>query len=352
MAPRPYWKGHLKLSLVSCPIALYPAIDTSERVAFRQVNRATGNRLRQQLVDSVTGEAVESHEMGRGYEVGENQFVVLEDEELATAREAARTRPYSPPPPAAKREPEQLPAPRAATRQVFEPTARAPLVVTPPAPRIENTRTIEIQRFVPRAQIDPRYHLTPYYIAPRDLVGQEAFAVIRDAMAGKDVVGIAHVVLSNRERPIVIDPLGQGLRGITLRYAHEIRGEDDFFADIPEMVLPDEMLRVAEHIVETKTADFDRAYLEDRYRTELVSMLREKKAQVPARAKPATPSRKNVIDLMDILKRSLVAERPSSRSGAQKLTTRRRAAAAAAKADATKRSKAPATTARRKAVDD
>jgi DNA end-binding protein Ku len=155
-------------------------------------------------------------------------------------------------------------------------------------------------------------------------------------MTGKDVVGMAHVILSNRERPIVIDPLGQGLRGITLRYAHEIRSEDDYFADIPEMVLPDEMLRVAEHIVETKTADFDRAYLEDRYRTELVSMLQERKAQVP-RARPAAPSRKNVIDLMDILKRSLVAERPSSRPGSRKST--RRAAAATAKLDATKRSK-------------
>jgi DNA end-binding protein Ku len=172
MAPRPYWKGHLKLSLVSCPIALYPAVDASERIAFRQVNRATGNRLRQQLVDSVTGEAVAPREKGRGYEVGENQFVVLEEEELAKAREEARTRPYSPPPPVAKREPEQLSAPRDASARAPKPAKEAPRVVMPPAPRIENTRTIEIQRFVPRAQIDPRYHLTPYYIAPRDLIGQ------------------------------------------------------------------------------------------------------------------------------------------------------------------------------------
>lgn len=160
MAPRPYWKGHLKLSLVSCPIALYPAVDTSQRVAFRQVNRATGNRLRQQLVNSVTGEAVEFHEKGRGYDVGENQFAVLEEVELATAREAARTRPYSPPPAPAEREPEQLPAVGGASKRVFEPIVKAPRVVTPPppAPRIENTRTT----FVPRSQIDPRYHLTPY----------------------------------------------------------------------------------------------------------------------------------------------------------------------------------------------
>jgi DNA end-binding protein Ku len=153
-------------------------------------------------------------------------------------------------------------------------------------------------------------------------------------MAGKDVVGLAHVVLSNRERPIIIDPLGQGLRGITLRYAHEIRSEAEYFADIPEMMLPGEMVQVAEHIVETKTGDFDLAYLEDRYRTELVSMLREKKASVPPRAGPAAPSRKNVIDLMDMLKRSLVAEQP-----AQARTQRPPRRAAAAKSADAKRSK-------------
>src|SRR5205814_3693552 len=125
--------------------------------------------------------------------------------------------------------------------------------------------------FVPRGQIDARYHLTPYYIAPRELMGQEAFAVIRDAIAAKDVVGLGRVVLSNRERPIIVEPSGSGLRGITLRYAHEIRSEAEFFAEIPEMVLPEEMLEVAQHIVETKITDFDLAFLEDRYRTALVS---------------------------------------------------------------------------------
>ena len=146
--------------------------------------------------------------------------------------------------------------------------------MAPPAPapvRIENNRTIEIERFVPGAQIDPRYHDTPYYIAPRDQVGLEAFAVIRDAMRRKEMVGMGRVVLAKRERPIIIEPMGNGLRGMTLRYAHEVRSEAEYFADIPQITLPDEMLRVAEHFLETKTADFDPAFLEDRYRTVLVS---------------------------------------------------------------------------------
>jgi DNA end-binding protein Ku len=236
MAPRPYWKGYLKLSLVSCPIALYPAIDASERLAFRQVNRATGNRPRQQLVDSLTGEVVESNEKGRGYEVGENQFLVVEDEELEAAREETRSRPYSvaPAPSVPERDAEQ-PAPRrgASKGEMRRPALKAQ-VIQLPRPRIENTRTIEIERFVPRGQIDARFHHTPYYIVPRDPVGQEAFAEIRDAMKGKDVVGMGRVVLSNRERPIVLEPIGLGLRGITLRYVHEIRSEAEYFADIPD----------------------------------------------------------------------------------------------------------------------
>jgi DNA end-binding protein Ku len=182
----------------------------------------------------------------------------------------------------------------------------------PPPVIIENNRTIEIERFVPRAQIDPRYHDTPYYIAPRDQVGQEAFAVIREAMRGKEMVGMGRVILSKRERPIIIEPLGNGLRGMTLRYAHEVRSEAEYFSDIPEIKLPDEMLRIAEHILETKTAEFDAAFLEDRYRTVLVEMLRSKQAELPTTISAPPPgSSQNVINLMDALKRSLAAERPA-----------------------------------------
>jgi len=334
MAPRPYWKGHLKLSLVSCPIALYPAVDASERVSFRQVNRETGNRLRQQLVDSVTGETVETYEKARGYEVGDNQFVVVEDEELERARAEARTRPYAAASPSERdvESSHKHAALKRADKQAEEEFIQ-------PRPRLENPRTIEIERFIPKAQIDPRYHHTPYYIAPRDLVGQEAFAVIRDAMSGKDVVGMGRVILSNRERPIIVEPMGLGLRGMTLRYAHEIRSEAEYFADIPELDLPREMLGVAEHIVAAMLANFDPAYLEDRYRTALVSMLKTKQPVVPSRAGPAVPSRKNVIDLMEVLQRSLAVKQPASRKSAEK-PRMRSAVAAAAKTEA-RRSKEP-----------
>jgi Ku protein len=327
MAPRAHWKGYLKLSLVSCPISLYPAISAAERISFRQVNRQTGNRLRQQLVDTITGEVVHSHDKGRGYEVAERQLLLVPDEDLEAAQQEARRRPppaparVSPSPPAAPApEPQKTSSSRREqepqldrTRQQVELDPEPIRAEPPPAPvRIENNRTIEIERFVPGAQIDPCYFDTPYYVAPRDEVGQEAFAVIRDAMRGKDMVGMGRVVLSKRERPIILAPLGRGLRGMTLRYAHEVRSAAEYFAAIPDLKLPDEMLDVAEHILQSKTAEFDPAFLEDRYRTALVSMLKEKQAELPRKASPATPSPQNVINLMDALKRSLETERPSA----------------------------------------
>ena len=335
MPPRPHWKGYLKLSLVSCSISLYPAISAAERISFRQVSRQSGNRLRQQLVDSVTGEVVESQDKGRGYEVGENQFLMVQNEELEAAQQEARSRPFSAASPRiTATPPAEVLAPKREAPKLVEIRRRedAPPIVPPPAPppvpvRIENNRTIELDRFLPREQIDPRYYNTPYYIAPRDQVGQEAFAVIRDAMAAKGLVGMGRVVLANRERPIIIKPMGVGLLGITLRYAHEVRNETDYFAEIPRMTLPDEMLKITEHILETKKEDFDPAYLEDRYRTVLVEKLREKQAQMHTRSVASAPSRQNVINLMDALKRSLAVERPSARSSTPKPTPSRPTAA-------------------------
>ena len=343
MAPRPHWKGYLKLSLVSCPIGLYPAISAADRISFRQVHRETGHRLRQQLVDSVTGEVVQSHNKGRGYEVGENQFLIVQDEELQAAQQEARTRPFSAAPalPIAAADevehqpPRRGPAPKFAETRKLENIAPSP--VAPPPVRIENPRTIELDRFVLRDQIDPRYYNTPYYILPRDEVGQEAYAVIRDAMALKGLVGMGRVVLANRERPIIIEPMGAGLRGITLRYAHEVRSETEYFADIPRLTLPDEMLRLTEHILEGKTEDFDPMYLEDRYRTTLVEKLREKQAEMPARSVASAPSPKNVINLMDSLKRSLAAELPGQRRTSA-VKTPPRDAATETKPTASKRS--------------
>jgi len=214
-----------------------------------------------------------------------------------------------------------------------------PVVPPPAAPRpiVENTRTIELDRFVPRGQIDPSYFNTPYYIAPRDEVGLEAFAVIRDAMAGKNLLGLGRIVLASRERPIMIEPMGMGLRGITLRYANEIRSDTEYFAGIPPMDLPEEMIRITEHILETKTEDFDPAYLEDRYRTVLVEKLREKQAKMPARSAAAPPSAKNVINLMDALRRSLAVEKPAAASGRSATKPPARTSAAAVKSTPGKR---------------
>jgi DNA end-binding protein Ku len=259
MPPRPNWKGYLKLSLVSCPIALYPATSGSERISFRQVNKQTGNRLKQQLVDSVSGEPVGPEDKGRGYEVGKNQFLMVEDDELE-------------------------------------------------AIEIESTRTIEIDSFVPRDQIDDRYIDAPYYIAPTDAVGQEAFAVIREAMRGKGMVALGRVVLSKREYVIALEPFEKGLKATTLRYPYEVREASVYFEDIPEMKIPGEMLKLAEHILDSKAADFDPTTFEDRYEIALTEMLRKKQAGVPVpKEAPAAPPA-NVVNLMDALKRSLQKE--------------------------------------------
>jgi DNA end-binding protein Ku len=259
MPPRPNWKGYLKLSLVSCPIALYPATSGSERVSFRQVNKQTGNRLKQQLVDSVTGEPVGPEDKGRGYEIGKNQFLMVDDEELE-------------------------------------------------AIEIESTRTIEIDRFVPREQIDDRYIDAPYYIAPTDTVGQEAFAVIREAMRGKGMVALGRVVMSKREYVIALEPFEKGLKATTLRYPYEVREASAYFEDIPDLKIPGEMLKLAEHILDSKAAEFDPSTFEDRYEIALTEMLRKKQAGLPVpKEAPAAPPA-NVVNLLDALKRSLQKE--------------------------------------------
>jgi DNA end-binding protein Ku len=325
LVPRAHWKGFMKLSLVSCPISLYPAVAKNERISFRQVNKQTGNRLRQQLVDTITGEAVACDQKGRGYEFGENQFLLVRDDELAAAEKEARHRPYTEIlPTTVSNQDRGLEAPisspqvSTAITETSSPDAEVSPAVPDHAelvPRpIENNRTIEIDRFIPRVQVDPRYLDTPYYAMPRDEIGEEAFAVIRDAMRSKDVVGMGRIVLARRERPIILEPMADGIRGFTLRYRHEIRDEASYFAAIPKLKLPQELLRVAEHIIKAKTSDFDPAFLEDRYRTVLISKLKQKHSQLSKNEPASKPPPENVINLMDILKRSLAVERPTARS--------------------------------------
>ncbi len=273
MAPaRPYWKGYLKLSLVSCPIALYSASSSSERVSFRQINKKTGNRLRQQLIDEVTREPVDADDKGRGYEYAKGAYLIVEDDELD-------------------------------------------------AVAIESSHTIEIDSFVPRAEIDERYLDSPYYITPNDQVGQEAFAVIREAMRGKAMAALARVVLGKRERVIMLQPWDKGLLGTTLRYPYEIRDAKDYFDDIPAIKLAPDMLELAAHILETKEAEFDPSQMVDRYEEAVVEMLKKKQAGIAVPHQQQPEKAPNVISLMDALRRSVAqgnaAAKPSGAKASQ-----------------------------------
>ena len=258
MAPRAYWKGYLKLSLVSCPIALYPASSSSERVAFNRINTKTGNRLKQQMVDAGTGEPVEKDDIGRGYEYAKGQYLIVEDDELTKIK-------------------------------------------------IESTHTIEIDRFVPRTEIDDRYLDSPYYISPTDQVGQEAFSVIRDAMREKKMVGLARVVLTRREHVAMLEPFDKGLLATTLRYAYEVREQKDYFEDIPDLKLPAEMMQLAAHIVDTKAGHFDPKTFEDHYEKAMVELLKSKQAGLPVETVGEEAAPPRVINLMDALKASISA---------------------------------------------
>jgi DNA end-binding protein Ku len=259
MAPRANWKGYLRLSLVSCPIALYPASSLSEKVSFNRINRKTGNRLKQQNVDSETGDVVPREDTARGFEVAKGQYLTVEDQEID-------------------------------------------------AVQIESTRTIEIDQFVPRSEIDDRYIDSPYYLAPDGKVGQDAFAVIRDTIAKMNMVAIGRVVLTRREHIIALEARGRGLLGLTLRYPYEVRDEQPYFEDIPDLKLSKEMLDLATHIVQTKAGHFDPAQFQDRYENALIDLLKKKEAGEkiePAKEGPAP----QVVNLMDALRASVDAEK-------------------------------------------
>jgi DNA end-binding protein Ku len=331
---RAYWKGYLKLSFVSCPIALYPAISAAERLAFRQVNRRTGHRLRHKLVDSVTGEAVDFSNKARGYEVGENEFLLVEDRDLERARSDRL-----PPGAVELAEPPRRESPPTVPGKLYEQAEEESTAdddddegeeeeEIAPVPRQQNTRTIEIERFLPVGQIDTRYFEKPYYIVPREVMGQESFAVIRDAMSREGVIGLARIVLSSRERPFLVEPMGAGLRGVALRFSHEVRAAEDYFDEVPKMKLPAEMMKLAQHIIKTKSGEFDPSMLEDHYRTALVRVLRKKQRTRPAPAPALKPSHENVVNLLDALRRSIAAERspkPAPKRGIAKPARRPRA---------------------------
>ncbi|WP_024576103.1 MULTISPECIES: Ku protein [unclassified Afipia] len=264
MLPRAYWKGSLKLSLVTCPVALYPASTTVERTRFHMINTETGNRLKQQMVDSETGEVVEKEQKGRGYEVSKGEYVQIEKEELE-------------------------------------------------AVQLESNHTIDIDNFVPRDEIDRRYLDSPYYMVPDGNAGLDAFAVIRDAMKDQDRVALARVVLSNRERIVAIEPLGKGLLATTLRYAYEVRSEEDYFADIKTPKISKDMVELAAHILDSKAANFDASKFEDEYENALKALVKQKAAGKTIKSVEKPAKADNVISLMDALKQSLKGKTPAQR---------------------------------------
>jgi DNA end-binding protein Ku len=274
MAPRSNWKGYLKLSLVSASIAIYPATSSSERVRFNTLNRKTGNRLRRQMVDSVSGDVVENEDMIKGFAVGKDQYIQVEDEEL-----------------------EEI--------------------------AIESSHTVEIEKFVPKESIDDRYRDAPYYIAPEDKVGQEAFAVIRDAMKKKKMVGIARVVMARRERIMMLEPFGKGIMGTTLHYPYEIRADEAVFEEIPDLKLPEQMLGLAEEIIDRMTGKFEPEKFEDRYETAIVELIKSKQAGLPAPKEKPAARPANVVNLMDALRRSV--ESNSAGGGKSKASKSKRA---------------------------
>jgi Ku protein len=277
--PRAFWKGYLRLSLVACPVELYPATSQAERTHFHMINTRTGNRLRQQMVDEETGDVVDAAHKGRGYEIGKGRYVPIGEKELD-------------------------------------------------AVEIESTHTIDIVGFVPRSEIDKRYLDRPYYIAPRDKVGAEAFAVVRDAMRDKDRVALAKIVIAHREHVIALEPLGDGILGTTLRYDYEVRDEKDYFARLPSPRVPKDMIELAAHILEQKAMTFDPRKFKDDYETALRKLVR-RKVKGQAIEPPAPPARPgNVVNLMDALKQSLAGHGKKPAAG----KTRRRKPRGARKA--------------------
>lgn len=271
MAPRAYWKGYLKLSLVSCPISLFPATSEREKISFHQLNKETGNRIRYKKIDADTGDEVDNADIVKGYEVSKGEYIELEPDEIE-------------------------------------------------AVAIDSKRIIDIEEFVPRTEIDELYLRDPYYIVPDGEVAQQAFAVIREAIRKEGMVALGKVVFTSREHIIALDARGKGMVGVTLRYPYEVRKEDEYFDVIEDEKIPKDMLDLAIHIVETKTGHFKPQQFKDEYEDALKDLLRKKqKGEKIERPKVREPS--NVINLMDALRQSVKSGGSSARRSASRTKT-------------------------------
>lgn len=268
MALRPYWKGYLKLSLVTCPVQMMPATSESEKVRFHTLNRETHNRVVSHYVDAVTGKEVEEDNEAKGYQRGENDFIILEDEELENIA-------------------------------------------------LDSTKTIDIDVFVPRDSIEWVWLDTPYYLSPDDPVGQEAFSVIRETMVAEDMVGISRLVISRRERGVLLEPRGKGIVVWTLRYGDEVRDEDAYFGEIDDKKSDSQMMPLVQQLIKKQTRPWNGKLVSDPVQEKLLEIIKAKqKTKGPAKAKASEPKAtpNNVVNIMDALRRSVeTAKRPGKR---------------------------------------
>jgi DNA end-binding protein Ku len=269
-----FWKGYLKLSLVTCPVSLTPATTESDKVRFHTINRSTGRRVRTHYVDAETGKPVKDGDEVKGYEASEGQFVTFTDEELDTVA-------------------------------------------------LESVRQIDIDTFVPADTIPWIWYDSPYYVTPNDKVGEEAFAVIREAMADKEVVGISRLVLNRRERAVMLAPRGKGIVLWTLRYGNEVREAEDYFAGIDGKKAEPKLLGLIKKLIEERSQPWNPAMVKDPVQEELKSLIAAKKkkggkkpAARPAGDEPDGRGASNVVDLMSALKKSL--EKPSKAAAKKK----------------------------------
>ncbi|HEY5795233.1 MAG TPA: Ku protein [Bosea sp. (in: a-proteobacteria)] len=282
MAPRPAWKGYLKLSLVSCAVELTGATDHSEKVSFRVINRKTGNTVRRQYVDSVTGKPVEDDDEVKGYEIGDDEYLLVEEDEID-------------------------------------------------AVQIESSHTLSIEQFVDRADIPQIYFDTPYYVTPSDDVSEEAFAVIREAMARQKKAGIARIVLYRRERPVMIEPFDKGLLLTTLRYDKTVRKPDEIFAGMAKPKIDPELIELATHIIDKKQAAFDPSGFEDRYEAALLDLIKAKQKGKKPPVVQAAERPANVVNLFEALKKSLAGDDDEAAGGKPAATKKGAPAKAGAK---------------------
>ncbi len=254
MAPKANWKGYLKVGELTCPVALYTAASTSDRIAFHTLNRATGHRVHRQFIDSDTGKPVEKEDQVKGYEVGDHDYIVLEPEEVAAA----------------------VP---------------------------ESDKTLSVEAFIAIDDLDDVYFDKPYYLAPSDKNGEEAFALIREGLKARKVAALAKTVIFRRVRTLLIRAENRGLLATTLNFDYEVRSAKDAFSDIPEMKIKGEMLDLAKHIIETKKGSFDPSKYDDRYEAALAELVKAKLEgkTIPAR-KPVKSDK--VVDLMEALRES------------------------------------------------